>query len=271
MLFFMMSPLGALAAPSLTSLSFTPSTVNVSEGDGLCYALIDFSSAEELTDVLLTFTGPDQQTFTVPSTSYQLDYMLTGTRQGGRLRVPVPVSSRSSAGDWEVSTTMTDFRSRKVTYSADGSRPYPEGSVHTIQLLNNGSNRPPVLISASAQPSSVDVSDGDGTIDFTVEISDDHGLKMAGLSVRGPGGSWVGGLAFGPGDRNSGTAQRGVYRKSLRFPAFLKPGAYTIEYSAEEAFPRRYTSPSLPPTRLRWWDLSLCKTRVELTQGDRNS
>ncbi len=95
--------------------------------------------------------------------------------------------------------------------------------------------QPPVVVSASVSPTSVDVTDADQTVDVEVRLTDDEsGVSFVLFYLDGPGESDV--LAAGA-TMVSGTALDGLWQGSFLVPQFSTSGTWTLRvYAFDSAF-----------------------------------
>ena len=125
-------------------------------------------------------------------------------------------------------------------FGGDQGSEFPEGSVSSIEVVNNGliDTSPPVLTSLSFTPSVIDVTEGGRKVDFEIRASDDVGIEDIRLSLgfeeAGSEVSWN--TSDAPED---GTRQEAIYRGEVTIPGHLSPGNLLATITLYDEFRNR--------------------------------
>lgn len=213
--------------PVLADFSFTPSTVDVSNGAAtftLMFHITDDLSGFDSGGVL--FISPSGQQ--VASGSIGMPPQ-SGNLNDGAYQGAVTISLFAESGTWTLA--FVDLRD-KVGNRALIRTPELQaaGFPTTLSVVSVQDVKPPDLLSFSFAPSTVDVSAGPETVMITAHITDDiSGFESGGVLFISPSGQQVasGTIARPP---VSGNVTDGVYQATLTIPRFAESGVWTLAF-----------------------------------------
>jgi elongation factor P hydroxylase len=220
--------------PEIVSFDFTPKTVDVSNGP----AEITFTAR-----ILDNLSGFDNGNFYFRSPSDQQSLYagfwewerISGTAQDGIYETTVIIPQYSEAGIWEVEQVDVEDqvgnrgqwwpKAEAVAYMQSNGFPYQI----TIQNTNPDTS-PPEIVSFDFTPKTVDVSNGPAEITFTARILDNlSGFEDGNFYFKSPSFQQSLYAGFGEWVRISGTAQDGIYERTVIIPQFSEPGTWVVE------------------------------------------
>ena len=220
-----------LSAPELVSLSASPSSVDVSDGPA------DIAFTAHITDDV---TGPEpgyhtSVVATSPTGATQYTYLnrTSGTATDGVYTGTFTVPQTADPGDWQLRFNTTDDAGHYMTVNTTtlASRGLPD---HVTIANEHPDLSAPELVSLSASPSSVDVSDGPADIAFTAHITDDVTGPEPGYHTSVVATSPTGATQYTYLNRTSGTATDGVYTGTFTVPQTADPGDWQLRFNTTD-------------------------------------
>jgi uncharacterized protein YjdB len=220
-------------APVLTGMSFTPNAVDVTTGArsvDFTFTATDGGTGVQGIEVYLNApANPDGSTGA--SRSCYASTLSAGTRANGTFRCTVTFPQGSAAGQWSVGIVYAgDAISNRRSYSeaALAAAGYPT----KIQVTSVADTQAPTLTGMSFTPSSIDVSTGARTVDFTFTATD-AGSGVQGIEVylngpANPDGSIGPSRSCYASALSAGTRANGTFRCTVTFPQGSAAGQWSV-------------------------------------------
>lgn len=220
----------AAQAPSVQKVTVTPTTLNVTTGWVEVDVEMQFQAPGRLSQayvILINAVGDRVSGFINLNYPDPLPSATGGTFTRGAL-----LPGGRAPGAWQVAVELTDETGAKSTYGSSGNPPLPAGSTTTVTFQNSGvaDTQPPVLLSASITPGTVDVSATAQNVTLTATATDDRALNYVQVLLTPPGGGDELFFNLEQADLASGTLQSGTFSKSVAIPAFSPAGEWSVSY-----------------------------------------
>ena len=208
------SPPPDSAPPSLVEFDFTPKSVDVSSGSRTV------SVSARVTDA--TGAEPPYFLFSSTTTSQTAGFgqmlLSSGTTQDGVYTTTVTIPEGAAAGEWDAVLYPL-----KDTKGNSGSFGPPSGFPKTLQVASaEPDTAPPALAEFDFTPKTVDVTRGSRTVSVSARVTDATGAEPPYFLFSSRSTSQTAG--FGQMVLSSGTAQDGVYTKTVTIPQGAAPG-----------------------------------------------
>jgi uncharacterized protein YjbI with pentapeptide repeats len=206
---------------SLTSLSISPSSVDVSAGSASVVMNVGASdNGSAVTEVFVYAYAPN-----LGSVVYNAGSLISGTPSNGVWQVNLTVPQGASAGTWTISYVYLVDQSgnyQLLTSTDLTAKSYPD-------TFNVTSGAPSIsLTSVAISPQSLDVSAAPGSVSLNIGIADGlAAIHSVNALAYGPGSV---SYASGTGSLVSGTTSNGVWQINLSIPQNASVGTWTIYY-----------------------------------------
>lgn len=240
---------GTTTAIDITGLSFTPSTIDVTNSFQTITLTIRVTDTErDIVAMSLVFRSP--------LTDYH-DYFAPGDRISGNARDGIyrktfTFSRYAKAGIWyisgvSISDGVLDNNGGSVIYqrrdfsTADlVARGFPT----QIQVINNNETVPPEISDFSFTPSAINVANGSRNVSITLRAKDEtSGVGYIYVSFTNPPGCYyydddcatLFSISISGADRISGNDKDGVYRVVVTVPQQYPLGIYSASVTAGDA------------------------------------
>jgi hypothetical protein len=218
------SPDQDVVAPELTEFSFTPTSVDVSQGA----AVVDVTISATDAGVGVGGVNPN---FVSPSsgqgTSCVANTPSSGTANDGTWTCQITIPQFSEEGEWHVSGLLLgDFLgNRRVLSEADL---IELGHNTSLQVVSGGQDAvPPELTGFSFTPTSVDVSQSAVVIDVTISATD-AGVGVGGVNPNFVSPSSGQGTSCVANTPSSGTANDGTWTCQITIAQFSEAGEWHV-------------------------------------------
>jgi len=240
-----------ITPPMLTSMSITPSVIDVSTGDR--DVTFRFSVTDDLSGLNTAPPPPTsrwQSLLSVYSPSFgQARYVnysslvpISGTRWNGVYETTIQIPQYSEEGEWEVRLTLYDSAGNRAIWSPSWGN-WPTGFPSTFTVSSSPSDtKPPELKDMSFFPKVIDTSTGPQNVTVTLELEDHLSGLLDEFYVPPYYFSWGGVYFVSPsggqvvlasliqsdnqiiaGDRFSGT-----WQTQALFPQFSEAGTWKV-------------------------------------------
>ena len=214
---------GDTTPPVLTSFDLDPKSVNVASSDAT--VTINLHVTDDLSgfaNANVTFVSPSGQSQSVSAT------LTTGTSLDGDAQATLTLPKASEAGTWSVSSVDAydaDGNHQPLDTAALSALGFPTSLTvsDTPQLTDT---TPPVLVSFDFTPKSVDVTNGDATVNFNLHVTDDlSGYSWGYAYFYSPS---YGQYAYGYFYLAAGTPLNANLQGTLTLPQNSEPGDWTV-------------------------------------------
>ena len=248
---------GDTTPPTLSSFSFSPTTVDTSASAQSISVTAHVS--DDIAGVeygAFSFVGPSNQHL---SGYFDASDRTSGTALDGTYQINVSVPRSTAEGTWTVGyfETRDQAGNYRQLRTADLSA---AGFQTSFTQTGAGDTTPPTLSSFSFSPTTVDTSASAQSISVTAHVSDDiAGVEYGAFSFVGPSNQHLSGY-FDASDRTSGTALDGTYQINVSVPRSTAEGTWTVGYFETRDQAGNYR-------QLRTADLSAAGFQTSLTVG----
>jgi hypothetical protein len=220
-------PVTVTTAPKLTGFSRTPATVDVTSAPGTVEFTVSATDAGPgMKEVIVFLDPPARDRFwtcraTTPA---------SGTPRDGVWKCTITVPQGAEAGTWIISQiTFIDQANTQIAigYNKLGSGGYP----WTVIVKNSGPPATrPVVTGLSLSPTTVDITNSNRTVDFTVSANASAGVSR--IHVYANNGSY--GLMCEGSTLVGGTAADGTWKCPLTVPMTSPTGTWTFGVSVTD-------------------------------------
>ena len=224
---FTQTATGDTTPPTLTSFSFSPTTVDTSASAQTISITVHLS--DDVAGVQygeFSFAGPSNQYLNV---FFNASDRTSGTALDGTYQTNLSVPRHTAQGTW----TADYFYMRDQVGNTRSLRTadlWAAGFPTSFTQTATGDTTPPTLTSFSFSPTTVDTSASAQTISITVHLSDDvAGVQYGEFSFAGPSNQYLN-VFFNASDRTSGTALDSTYQTNLSVPRHTAQGTWTADY-----------------------------------------
>ena len=207
--------------PRLTSLSLSPSRVDVTNGDQEIVFSMGVSDDYKVdyANLSLSFEGKSSEIYWHSFHAPDL-----GTSQEGIYSGTLEIPGHLEPGTLRASVDLRDEFGRRSTFTAGSQEdPMPDGILGTIEVINRGAiDTPPVLHSLTFQETEVDVSSGAKVVEVLATASDDFSF-VSRIDIQFKKAS-----DFGPAVSlyPLSAGSEGSLRGYLLLPTSTQPGVY---------------------------------------------
>ena len=224
-----------LIAPSLTSLSITPSSIDTSTSSqaftiriGAQDAVSGINPATDIQNigVYAGFSSPPG----IPPFGYPLYFttLVSGNAQAGLWEIIIGLPQYSQTGPWPISLLqLRDLAGNVRTYT--GAELQTAGFSNLLNVTSVPSDTVgPTLTTYDFGPTFIDTSAGPKNLATTVTLTDDlSGISAAYVNFRSPSGSQFQ-FSFNS-QLISGTPLNGTLTGTVTFPQFSEAGTWKVE------------------------------------------
>ena len=221
-----------IEAPVITSLTFSPSEVDVSNEDQelqVTVAAGDDSGLKSITVSLVDPTIPNPINEydpypVVASVSFGELVPTEGDLRSGTFTKTLTIPRGTTPGELQATVNVRDVRFRpSIGYGTD--TPLPDGSDTSVTITNDGPvNTPPQLDSLTFTPSPVDISSESQEVTMRIEVSDPVDTFYE-WSINAQFEELYFFAYYDPGFLQTSP---GVFELSFTVPRFLEPGDYPL-------------------------------------------
>ena len=238
-----------LVAPSVTSASITPSSVNVTNAVG------SISITMQITDDDSGFSSGNLFLYNqagefIESIYFDGTQRTSGGPLNGSYTITMEVPRYADPGTWRVDALVDDVATNRRNLGGPdpANTPFPPLSVMTFTLVNTGQvdNSPPSLVTHSVFPTGVNVVNAGAALNFTFECDDTPaGINYGFIYPHAPGGAIRYDLLkyFSDYDRTAGNSNSGVYQTTLTLPQGSDSGTWTFEVYLQDKVGNNQFSP----------------------------
>ncbi len=222
--------------PALQSLTFSPSSINVTNGpqNVIVTARITDSMSGVANSPFAFYSPPGPSDSQVQMGTFGASNLISGNANDGVYQVTLTFPQYSQSGTWYISYVYLNDQVGNTTHYQQQDLTNL-GFSTTLQVTSLGADvTPPVVRSLTISPGLIDVTNGPQSVTVTARITDDisgvANSTFAFYSPPGPSGSQVQMGTFGPSNRISGNANDGIYQTTVTFPQYGQVGAWYISY-----------------------------------------
>ena len=222
--------------PTLTGLSFTPNSVDVTGGPQTVTVTATVTdNLAGVSSILVQFTSLAVPIQREPLNSLSLA-RISGTSLNGTYRGTLQIPQYSQGGVWKLSvTSLSDAAGNIVSVSAANLA--TAGFATDLTVTSIPDVQPPTVLGINFSPSIIDVSTSNQTLTMTLTLSDDVSgvdftparfleFRTTFVSPSLQQHQYVGRLDF---TQVSGTLLTGEWRAAHSFPAHSEPGTWSIQ------------------------------------------
>ncbi|MEO5915889.1 MAG: hypothetical protein ABIS50_16760 [Luteolibacter sp.] len=222
-----------VVAPSVPSASISPSSVNVSSGNGSITATLRITDSESGVHFGNLFLYNSTGDF-IDAVYFDSAQRTSGTALDGIYTITMAVPQYAAPGTWRVDALVEDMDLNRRNIGPGNPDTFPIPAAMTFTLANSGAvdSAPPGLFSALISPESADVTDGGATVTITVNCGDSpSGLDYGFIYPNNPNGDLQSGLItyFSDSQRTSGNAANGIYQIQITLPQGSDAGDWTFD------------------------------------------
>lgn len=230
---FQVTSLSDTTPPNVTECDPAPKTIDVSASDQLVTLTL------RLTDDLSGFSygygglkspsGKQWVYFNMYNTS---DYLISGDNMDGVYQTKVTFPKYSEAGTWDVYYLYLYDKAKNYRY-LNGTNLKAMGFSSAIQVTGRSDLTPPDLAAFDYTPKSIDVSNSDQIVTFTLGITDDlSGFNYSYSTLRSPSGKqrvyWY--TYNSTYYLKSGNILNGIYQNKATIPRYSEAGTWVVEH-----------------------------------------
>lgn len=217
------TPGGDITPPTLNSFSFTPDSVDVSDGSATVSATLTVADAVSGVDyVSAHFRSPSGR-----QGHYCYGQLYRGSVASGTWTCEMNIPKFSEAGDWEVSSvSLGDAIGNHRTLYADDLR--DAGYATDLLVLSlNADSTAPTLTDFSFFPDLVDVSEGMASVSVSFTVADAvSGVNHVSASFHSP--SWQQ-SRYCSARLSSGTVTNGIWTCEISIPQHSEAGYWEVD------------------------------------------
>jgi hypothetical protein len=222
-----------VTAPTLASLSFTPSAVDVTAAAATITFTARFTDAGSGVRAAQLNIQATAGSPTSPQWAECLEMTRdTGSPADGTWSCDVTIPKGAIGGEWQVNRVWAwDVADNLMMLTTADLTDAGQPTSITVTSAS-ADTIPPVLTAFSITPDTVDVSTSAALVTFTASIEDaGSGLTFADVILRAPGASSANGCRL---QRTSGTASAGTYSCSWQISEFSSAGEWGAEVSLKD-------------------------------------
>ena len=209
----------SIAGPEVQSVSFSPSSVDVSSGAQQVTVSMDLTDGRNISNVNMNFSGPSGSEYESAGLT-----LVSGSAQDGTWQGTVTIPQGAAAGSWYYSGTIGDgLNSLIFSKYSGGSQNLPSNAPGPLGVTDSNSIAGPEVQSVSFSPSSVDVSSGAQQVTVSMDLTDGRNISNVNMNFSGPSGSEYesAGLTL-----VSGSAQDGTWQGTVTIPQGAAAGSW---------------------------------------------
>ncbi len=241
--------------PSIASVTFNPTSVNVSAGEQVVTVDVRLTDVGRGIDLSRLYLSVDSATASPTRIARGGGFIqqVSGSLNDGVFRFEVRIPRHAPAGNWSLaSLQVSDLAGNNAFFSRDfNGTGLPNTTFSVVSVpVDNGL---PQVTSLSVTPTFVNTAIGSAALTVTATLSDNlAGILSFGcfLGYRSPSGqqfSFGGSLV-----RQSGTALSGVYTSTVTIPQFAEIGTWVPSSFFCQDSVGNYISVGTPDLLARW-------------------
>jgi hypothetical protein len=214
-------------APELTSLSISPTEVDVTEAaaEVTVTAQVD-DDVSGIAGVTMSLHAPDGAS---SQAVYAVLELIGGNTREGTLQAVFTIPRYVESGEWKVGyihlhDVANNYRALSWGQLKEAGLPY------SIQVESRPDVEPPELTSISIEPGEINDDESDREVLVTADVRDDlSGVAGGDLSLCPPDASRSQ-IAYGTFERVGGTSREGVFQAVVTIPRFVEAGEWKFGY-----------------------------------------
>jgi hypothetical protein len=228
--------------PTLTSLHFTPSTIDVRGGPQpvkIDATVTDAQSGSAVMSVFLTVFNTATQAATSGGSNPPQMVLVSGDSNDGTYSGTATIPQYTRSGRWSAEVTVSDLLGNYTKYDAQSLQ--GQGLESGFDVVSNEDTDAPHAPDISIEPAEVDVHDSDQPIHFRVHVTDD----LAGVRPSQVAGTFVveadaidpvfhQSESAGYMPRTSGDDLDGVYEGTMTIPRHSATGLRPVRVYTED-------------------------------------
>jgi hypothetical protein len=226
--FTVISPTPDTAAPTITALTISPSTVDVANGSATVHVTATITDDRSgVARYNVSATGPNGNTVSCGAGAPQ-----SGTSTNGTWSCDLVVPRYSVAGTWSVTVQAEDAAYNTRTHSAATPANASFPTSFTVTDANADATAPSI-VTLTVSPTTVNTASGAKQVTVTARVTDaQSGVAQFQFSARGPDQTLVQCTAVRPA---AGTTNDGTWSCVVNIPANAAAGDWYFAVSASDA------------------------------------
>jgi hypothetical protein len=215
--------------PELAALSFTPTSVDTSNGPQTVTVAVQLFDADSgVAQGQVRFRSPSGNQFV--DTWWDSNYRINGDEFKGDYENTLTLPQFSEQGNWSIEYVLLRDQATNMAFlqTADVQN---LGFPTTLAQQGQGDTVPPDLIRLRFKPTKIDTANAPKTVKVGVHVTDQPaGLAQAQLRFLSPSGGQFADAVFDASNLTSGDEFDGRYADTVTFPRFSEQGTWVIQY-----------------------------------------